>query len=137
MHYRDVVNSKYLTTEVDCRRCLLILLIWWSTDSRLVVYEYVIWAKKLYFHSPMVWWNFKFILFDHREILGRDGLYWPWCLQTLFSEKVNKQFFFLSKRLVFNDIHRENSVIQYNSLNSVQEWLSGCLWPFSYVYTIN
>ena len=36
-----------------------------------------------------------------------------------------------------NDAHRENSVIPYNSLNSVQEWLIGCFWLFSYVYTIN
>ena len=37
----------------------------------------------------------------------------------------------------FNDTHRENSVIKYNLLNSVQEWLLGYFWPFSYVYTIN
>ena len=39
--------------------------------------------------------------------------------------------------ICLNDTHRENSVTKYNSLNSVQEWLLGCFWPFSYVYTNN
>ena len=41
------------------------------------------------------------------------------------------------KKGIFNDTHRENSVIQYNSLNSVEEWLLDCFRPFSYVYKIN
>ena len=32
-----------------------------------------------------------------------------------------------------NNTHRENCGL----LNSVQEWLLSCFWPFSYVYTIN
>ena len=36
-------------------------------------------------------------------------------------------------RLCINDTHRENCAL----LHSVQEWLLGCFWLFSYVYTIN